>query len=154
MSGPRLLDDLDELSLFNCGILALNDWLKFRAKSNHHSGASRTYVIESAKRVVAFYCLSAGSINHSESPGKFRRNMPDPVPMIIMGRLAIDIEFQGRGLGAALVKDALVRTVAIAQQAGVRALMVHAKDKVAARFYQKHDFIASSHSELLLLIGI
>jgi GNAT superfamily N-acetyltransferase len=154
VSGPRLLEDTDDLSLFNCGVPALNDWLKFRAKGNHISGASRTYVAEGNRRISAFYCLSAGSINHSDSPGKFRRNMPDPVPVIIMGRLAVDIGFRGNGLGAALIKDALVRTVAIGQQAGVRALMVHAKDKDAARFYQKHDFIAAPHSELLLLIGI
>jgi GNAT superfamily N-acetyltransferase len=154
VSHPRLLARDDDLTDFDCGIVALNSWLCNRAQFNHREGASRSYVITCGAKIAAFYCLAAGSINHLDTPGGIRRNMPDPVPVVIMGRLATDLKFQGRGLGSALVLNAIDRTAALALQIGVRALLVHAKDDVAANFYRKLGFKPSPQSELLLLARI
>jgi GNAT superfamily N-acetyltransferase len=154
LSSPRLLTINDDLSSFDCGIPDLNNWLANRAKFNHRDGASRSYVVTSGAKVAAFYCLAAGSINHLDAPGSIRRNMPDPVPVIIMGRLATDLTFQGRGLGSALVLNAIDRTAALSQHIGIRALLVHAKDDAAANFYRKHNFKPSPHNGLLLLARV
>lgn len=154
VSPPRLLKIDDELSTFDCGHVVLNNWLVQRAQFNHRKGASRTYVVDYEKRVVAFYCLAAGSIDHLSSPGSIRRNMPDPVPVIIMGRLATHLAFQGRGIASAMVLDAIDRTAALAGQIGIRALLVHAKDDHAAGFYRKHGFKPSPQNGLLLLARV
>jgi GNAT superfamily N-acetyltransferase len=154
LSSPRLLAIDDEVGDFDCGILALNGWLSSRAQFNHREGASRSYVVCCGQKIAAFYCLAAGSIDHLDAPGSIRRNMPDPVPVIIMGRLATDLAFQGRGLGSALVLDAIDRTAALALQIGIRALLVHAKDDAAANFYRKHNFKPSPHNGLLLLARV
>ncbi len=154
LSPLRPLEISDVLSDFDCGIPALNSWLSNRAQSNHREGASRSYVVSSGAKIAAFYCLAAGSINHLDAPGSIRRNMPDPVPVLIMGRLATDLTFQGRGLGSALLLNAIDRTAALALQIGVRALLVHAKDDAAANFYLKHNFKPSPQNGLLLLARV
>ena len=151
---PRLLEANDRLGEFDCGVPVLNDWLVRRALANHLTGAARSYVVDQDKRVVAFYCLAAGSIDHSSTPGSIRRNMPSPVPVVIMGRLATDLGFQGKGLGKALVLDAIDRTTALAGQLGIRALLVHAKHDAAAEFYRKLGFVASPHNDLLLMARV
>ena len=103
IAAPRLLEADDETQDFDCGVGVLNDWLKRRALLNHLSGASRTYVAMVGKRIAAYYCLSAGSIQHEAAPGKIRRNMPEPIPVLVLGRLAVDVRFQKHGAGPMLL---------------------------------------------------
>jgi GNAT superfamily N-acetyltransferase len=151
---PRLLQPDDHLLGFDCGVFELNDWLIRRAWNNHNSGASKTYVVEQGGMVVAFYCLAAGSIEHANAPGNLRRNMPDPLPIVVMGRLAIDVKLQGKGLGSMLVLDAIERTAALSAHIGVRALLVHAKDDAAAAFYKHLGFAASPIAPLTLMLRV
>ncbi len=154
LNPPRLLDGNDILAGFDCGVPALNDWLKRRALAIHLTGAARSYVMDYEGRVIAFYCLAAGSVDHQTAPGNIRRNMPSPVPVVVLGRLAIDLKFQGKGLGKVLVLDAIDRTIALAGQVGIRAILVHAKDAAAAEFYRSLGFVASPHNAMLLMARV
>jgi GNAT superfamily N-acetyltransferase len=151
---PRLLRGDDETADFDCGFEVLNLWLKRRALQNHLSGASRTTVASAGKRVVGFYCLAAGAIQHEAAPGKIRRNMPDPIPALVLGRLAVDVNFQKRGIGPALLLHALDEAQAIAHSVGIRALLVHAKDPQAAAFYRHFGFAPSPLDELILMAQV
>lgn len=148
---PRLLEAGDETQNFECGVGALNEWLKKRALLNHLSGASRTYVATAGKRIVAYYCLSAGSIQHAAVPGRVRRNMPEPIPALILGRLAVDAQYQRRGLGPMLILHAIDRTHELAEGVGIRALVVNAKDEQAAHFYKRFAFVESPLDRLVLM---
>src|SRR5262245_42500137 len=107
LSAPTLLDEAHDLDRFQSGTDALDDWLRRRARANQVSGASRTYVVADDRRVVGYYCLASGALDLADAPGAIRRNMPDPIPMAVLGRLAVDREWQGKGLGAALLQDAV-----------------------------------------------
>lgn len=154
VNAPRLLQASDEAEQFDCGVEVLNSWLKRRALLNHLSGASRTYVATVGNRIVGYYCLAAGSIQHEAATGKIRRNMPEPIPALVLGRLAVDRHVQKRGIGPALVLHALERAQEVAQVVGVRALLVHAKDKEAAAFYRHFGLAPSPLDELILLARI
>jgi GNAT superfamily N-acetyltransferase len=151
---PRLLEAGDESQEFDCGVGVLNEWLKKRALPNHISGASRTYVATVGRRIVAYYSLSAGSIQHAAAPGKIRRNMPEPIPALILGRLAVDAQFQRRGVGPMLVLHAIDRTHELAEGVGIRALVVSAKDEQAAHFYKRFAFVESPLDHLILMARI
>ncbi len=105
-------------------------------------------------QVVGFYSLATGSVNHTEATGGLRRNMPDPIPVIILARLAIDCAYHGQGLGADLLHDALLRSYRVAENVGVRALMVHALTDSAKRFYLHHGFKASTTQERTLFLAL
>ena len=141
---------------FDCGHLSLNQWLLRRALKNEAEGASRTFVVceESAdkKIVVGYYSLATGCVYHSEANNKVKRNMPDPVPMMLLGRLAVDLRWRGKGLGSGLLKDAVERTVKVATEVGIRGLFVHAINDEAKRFYKYHGFFESSVADLQLMI--
>ena len=107
LSSPRPIDERHQVGAFDSGVAVLDDWLKRRARSNQTGGASRTYVVCDADRVVAYYALAAGAVEIAAATSRVRRNMPDPVPVVVLGRLAIEQGYQGKGLGRALVKDAL-----------------------------------------------
>ena len=134
LSAPVPLTADHDLAAFDCGVPALNDWLKQRALRNE-SRFSRTYVVASGSRVVAYVCISAGSVERAAAPGKLRRNAPDAVPVSIIGRLAVDKSYAGRGLGAGILADALRRIAAAAQSIGIGAVLIQAKDDNARRFY-------------------
>src|ERR1051326_7224407 len=102
ISPPEPLSDDHRIDHFDSGEPVLDDWLQRRARANQASGASRTYVVCETKRVVAYYALSSGAIAQAVVPGRFRRNMPDPIPIVVLARLAVDLNYQGRGLGRAL----------------------------------------------------
>lgn len=119
---------------FDCGAPVLNDWLKLRAMKNE-SRFSRTYVVCDGNRVVAYFCLAAGAVERGAAPGKLRRNAPDAVPVAVIGRLAVDRGYGGRGLGTDILADALRRIAAAAQSIGIGAVLVQAKDDDARRFY-------------------
>jgi GNAT superfamily N-acetyltransferase len=152
LSAPQALSGEHDLTAFNCEEAALNDWLRRRARANQITGASRTFVVcAGPTAVVAYYCLSVCAASHGQTTGPIRRNMPDPVPMMLLGRLAVDRGWQGRGLGAALLKDAVLRTAQIAEQAGVRGILVHAISDHAKRFYAKWGFAESPADPMTLM---
>jgi len=153
-SSPEKLSPSHELSQFQCGEPALDDWLRKRALQNEEIGASRTYVVCAGPRVVAYYALAVGAVAHIAAPGRVRRNMPDPVPVMVIGRLAIDQSVQGHGLGPALLRDAVLRTLQAAEIAGIRAILVHAISERAKRFYEKWGFVASPLEPMTLMITV
>jgi GNAT superfamily N-acetyltransferase len=154
LAPPEKLRDDHDLSRFQCGEPALDDWLRRRALQNEESGASRTYAACIGLRVVAYYALAVGAVAHASVPGRVRRNMPDPVPLMIVGRLAVDEEFHGRGLGQGLLRDAVLRTLQAADIAGIRAILVHAISSDAQRFYERHGFVRSPIDPLMLMITL
>jgi GNAT superfamily N-acetyltransferase len=140
---------------FDSGVPVLDDWLRRRALNNQVSGASRTYVVCTENHEVAgYYCLSAGSVAHAIAPKRLRRNMPDPIPIVVMGRLAIDKQYQGLGLGRGLLKDAVLRTLHAAEGMGITALLVHAISEPAKNFYLAHGFAESPTEPLTLCLAL
>ena len=129
---------------FDCGIDSLNEWLIRRALKNEYGGGSRTYVVCDDKQVMGYYAIAAGSVDHGDAPGRIRRDMPDPIPALILGRLAVDQECQGAGIGQGLLKDAVARSINVSLQIGARVLIVHALNKKAEAFYLKHGFMVNS----------
>jgi GNAT superfamily N-acetyltransferase len=153
-SPPEKLTSSHDLSQFECGESSLDSWLKRRALQNEEAGASRTYVLRTGREIAGYYALATGAIAHVEATGKVRRNMPDPVPVIILGRLAIASKFQGRGIGTALLRDAVLRIVQAAEIAGIRAILVHAISDQAKRFYEKRGFTPSPADPMTLMIKV
>nr|WP_199329053.1 GNAT family N-acetyltransferase [Coleofasciculus sp. FACHB-1120] len=152
---PETLQQTHDVETFDCGKPSLNDWLRKRALENEATGASRTYVVCCGDRVVGYYSLANGSVIHSEAPGKIKRNMPDPIPVMVLGRLAVDINHRGKGIGKGLVKDAILRTLQASEIAGIRAIMVHALDEEAKRFYvDKCGFMPSPVHPLTLMVTL
>jgi GNAT superfamily N-acetyltransferase len=154
IGAPEKLSPQHDLTAFDSGEAVLDEWLRNRAFDNEAKGASRTYVVCSGKRVVGFYALAAGAITHEKAPGRVKRNMPDPVPVMLLGQLAVDRAFQGRGIGPGLLRDAVLRTVQAANIAGIRAILVPAISETAKRFYEAHGFIASPIDPLMLMITV
>ena len=134
LAAPAPLTSAHDLSDFDCGEPALNDWLRHRALKNE-SRFSRAYVVCDSNRVVAYYCISAGSVERAAAPGKIRRNAPDMIPVSVIGRLAVSRSHAGKGLGADLLADALRRVAAASRSIGIAAVLVHAKDDAAKRSY-------------------
>lgn len=148
---PEALSDKHNLDNFNCGVEVLNQWLQLRARDSEGKTA-RTFVLvrtdpERGEQVVGFYCLALGAVIRKDLPRKLRANTPDQIPIIVIGRFAIHQDFKKQGLGASLLRDAILRSLAIADNAGMRAIVVHVTDdqhgEEAAGFYQKYDFIPS-----------
>lgn len=153
LDAPARLTETHRLDHFDSGVASLDDWLRRRAWVNQVSGASRTYVVSMAGQVVAYYGLAAGALGVNDAPGSLRRNMPDPIPMAILGRLAVDRTWQGRGLGVALLQDAVERTRAASAILGIRGLLVHALSEQAKAFYQHYGFVASPTRPLILVLS-
>ncbi|MEQ8820995.1 MAG: GNAT family N-acetyltransferase [Sumerlaeia bacterium] len=155
LTAPQLLSEHHDTAAFACGEAELDDFLRKRALKNQESGASRTYVVcDETRRVIAYYSLAVGSIAHAEVPGKVRRNMPQPIPVMILGRLAVDQSGQGQGLGKALLRDAILRTLQAAGIAGIRAIVVHAISEPAKPFYERCGFTASPLHPMTLMITL
>jgi predicted N-acetyltransferase YhbS len=141
--------------LFNCRHDSLNQWLRRRALSNASSGATRTYVVcAESQRVVGYYALAAGSLDVESAPTRLRRNMPNPLPVVVLGRLAVDDAWSGRGVGGGLLKDAVLRSLQAAELIGACALMCHAIDADAKAFYARHGFVESPTQELTMMLGL
>jgi GNAT superfamily N-acetyltransferase len=134
LAPPEPLLPGHSIDSFDCGDPALNDWLKLRALKNE-SRFSRTYVVCDDDRVVGYFCISAGAVEREAAPGRVRRNAPDMVPVSVIGRLAVDVGYAGRGLGADLLSDALRRIALASQSIGIGAVLVQAKDEQARAFY-------------------
>lgn len=157
MSGyivPRPISETDDVAEFDCGEPTLDDYLRTRALANHVGGASRCFVTCLDGRIVGYYALASGAVSHSDCTGKFRRNMPDPIPVILLSRLAIDRKHQRCGLGESLLRDAIARAVQAAEQIGVRAILVHALHDGARNFYARYCFEPSPTDPLHLMLLI
>jgi len=152
---PEPLAAAHRLDDFECGEAVLDDWLKRRALSNQSSGASRTFVVADAGgHVDGYYAMAAGAVSHQFATSGVRRNMPDPVPVMVLARLAVDRRAQGLHLGAALLQDAVNRAVAVSQNAGVRALLVHALHEKARQFYEHYGFQPSPTHPMTLMLRL
>lgn len=154
LSPPTPIGLGHDLSNFDSGEPSLDEWLKKRALKNHASGASRCFVLCAGAAVVGYYSLSAGAINHEAAPKTMRRNMPDPLPLLLLGRLAIDRRYHNQGLGSALLRDAMMRAVAVANDAGVIAIMVHALSPEAKQFYLSRGFVPSPLQPMTLIMTL
>ena len=135
LAAPHPINDQHQIGAFDSGVPVLDDWLKRRARANQAGGASRTYVVCDADRVVAYYALASGAVEIATATSRVRRNMPDPVPVAVLGRLAIERSYQGRGLGRALMRDAFSRVAQAADIIGIRGVVVHALSPEAKAFY-------------------
>lgn len=154
LSAPQRLTELHQLEQFQSGEESLDRWLKQRARKNERDGASRTYVVCTGDHVVGYYCLANGAIASNIATGKTRRNMPDPIPVMVIGRLAIDQNWQGHGLGKALLRDGILRTLQAADIAGIRSILVHAISEEAQQFYEHCGFTASPVEPMTLMITV
>jgi GNAT superfamily N-acetyltransferase len=154
LAPPEPLAERHDLSAFASSEPTLDDWLRRRARANQASGASRTYVLARGEQVVGYYSLAAGAIAVSEAPGRVRRNMPDPIPMAVLGRLAIDTQWQSKGLGRLLLRDAVLRTSQAGDIIGVRGILVHALSPAAKRFYEANGFRESPANPMALVASL
>jgi GNAT superfamily N-acetyltransferase len=152
---PQPLASSHHLNEFECGEPALDEWLKRRALPNQMSGASRTFVVtDQAQRVWGYYAMAAGAVAHQMASSSVRRNMPDPIPVMVLARLAVDHRAHGLKLGASLLQDAVNRAVAVSHNAGVRALLVHALHERAKHFYEHYGFQVSPMHPLTLMLRL
>lgn len=151
---PCPIADHHDLDQFSCGVPSLDTWLRKRAKSNERSRASRTYVLCAGNRVIGYYALASGSLSNKIAPNKIRRNMPDPIPVMVLGRLAIDQEYQGKKLSDALLRDAILRILQAADIAGIKAILVHAISEEAKKFYIDRSFIVSPSEPMTLVLPL
>lgn len=154
ITAPTPLTAQHEVTVFDCGNSSLNEWIKKRAFKNEGLGGSRTYVICKENNVVGYYSLAVGGIDHEKTPPSLRRDMPAPIPVMILGRLAIDQNYQNKKLGSFFLRDALLRTLQASQIAGIKAIMVETVSNEAKAFYKKHGFRDSPIDERLLFITI
>lgn len=154
LAAPEPIGPQHEVAAFASGAAALDDWLRRHALKNQLSGASRTFVVCDGVRVVAYYALAASAVTVDAAPGHFRRNMPDPIPVVVLGRLAVDQSLQAAGIGRALVRDAGRRVLQAADAIGVRGLLVHALSPDARAFYERLGFEPSPLEPMTLMITL
>jgi GNAT superfamily N-acetyltransferase len=154
LKAPEPLSPDHGIGSFDSGVPALDLWLKRRARANEASGASRTFVLCEDRRVVGYYSLAAASIMHTHATGRVRRNMPEPVPAVLIGRLALDKTCQGRGHGIGLLQDAVLRVASAAETVGVRAILVHAMSEGAKKFYERFGFRTSPIEPMTLMMTV
>ena len=152
ISAPQPLTDRHQFANFCCGEPSLDDGLMRRAVKNHANGSSRTYVVCVGEAVVGYCRLAAGAIGHADAQSPITRNRPDPIPVLVLGRLAIHKEHHSRGIGTALLNDAIQRAIQAAEIAGVTALLVHAISEPARRFYRSRGFIESPVKPMTLCL--
>jgi len=154
LSAPVLLAEDHDTDNFHSGEESLDIWLQKRARANQIEGASRTYVACDDNRIAGYYALSSGSVTTASVPGKFRRNMPEPIPIVLLGRLAVDVAWQGKGLGRSLFRDAAMRVAQAADTIGIRGIVVHAISESARAFYLKLGFSACPHEPMMLVVTL
>ncbi|MEO5348119.1 MAG: GNAT family N-acetyltransferase [Magnetococcus sp. YQC-3] len=154
-SAPMPLADHHLRTHFFSGTLSLDDWLRRRARVNQVSGASRTFVVcDGESTVVGYYALASGAIHFEEAIGKFRRNMPNPIPVTLLARLAVDRAYHGRGLGRALFRDSAIRVNRAADILGIRGMVVHAISEEARNFYLALGFSPSPSDPMTLMVSL
>jgi len=151
---PCSLTDLHIVEDFDCGEIVLNEWLKKRALKNQRNGASRTFVSCIDNRVIGYYALASGSVERLYVPKALSRNMPESIPVIILARLAVDKSIKGKKIGSALLKNAILKVLAVEKNIGVKALLVHAMSDSAKQFYCHYGFLESSLDPMILMLSI
>jgi GNAT superfamily N-acetyltransferase len=154
LTAPEPLADAHDLAEFSSGVPSLDDWLKRRARANQASGATRTFVVADGSRVVGYYGIASGGIGLGGALGRFRRNMPDPIPVAVLGRLAVDQAWQGRGLGRALFRDCAGRITHAADSIGIRGIVVHAISVQTRAFYLAVGFEPSPLDPMTLMVTL
>jgi GNAT superfamily N-acetyltransferase len=154
ITAPEPIKTSHLIESFACGIPVLDEWLKRRALKNEVSGASRTFVVCHEGQVIGYYALATGSGAHRDAPKKIRRNMPDPIPVMVLGRLAVDQQWHHAGIGRSLLKDALLRSLSVSQHAGIKALLVHALTEDAKTFYVRNGFLGSPLDRMTLVVSL
>lgn len=154
LTAPMPLTEHHVTDSFSCGIDSLDQWLKRRSLKNQIQGASRTYVVCDETRVVAYYALASGALTTTDATGRFRRNMPDPIPVVVLGRLAVDKTLHGKGFGRSLVRDAGMRVIQAADAIGIRGMTVQALSDDAIAFYEKIGFETSPIAPYQLMITL
>ncbi|QEI07560.1 GNAT family N-acetyltransferase [Pigmentiphaga aceris] len=151
---PVPLDSGHDTHDFDCGVESLNAWLIRRALTNQVSGASRTFVVCEGGKLVGYYALASSAVVPAAAPGRFRRNMPDPVPVVVLGRLAVAVSHRGKGLGRALFQDAALRVIHAADAIGIRGMVVHALSEEAKLFYQNLGLDESPLDPMTLMVTV
>jgi GNAT superfamily N-acetyltransferase len=154
LGAPEPLADHHRVDAFDSGTPSLDDWLKKRARANQATGASRTFIVSEGAEVISYYALASGAVSTADAPGRFRRNMPDPIPVAVLARLAIDRAHQGKGLGRALFQDSALRVLNAADAIGIRGMVVHAISEDAKAFYIKLGFDPSPLDPMTLMVTL
>jgi len=154
LRAPELLNPVHDISDFDCGVESLNTWLQRRAAANQISGASRTFVTCEGKKVVGYFALASSAVTPAAASGRFRRNMPDPVPVVVLGRLAVAISHHRTGLGRALFQDAALRVIQAADAIGIRGMVVHALSEEAKDFYLRLGLDPSPLDPMTLMVTV
>lgn len=158
ITAPEPVTGKHDLTGFDCGDLTLNEWLLRRAKKNQISGTSRTFVVCNDNAVIGFYSLAVGSVSRIETNAKVSKNMPEPIPVMVLARLAVDTTWQNKQIGNGLLKDAILRTIIVSDvvsgRAGIRALLVHALSEKAREFYKLRGFYSSPANDMSLMITL
>jgi len=155
IAAPSPLDAAHRLEGFRCNEPELAHWLVRRALRNQRDGASRCFVVcDGQRNVLGYYALAAGSVSHAYAAGSVRRNMPDPVPVVVLGRLAVHADHTGQGIGSGLLKDAVLRSLRLSGELGVRALLCHAMSPQAKAFYLAHGFIESPIDAMTVMLSL
>lgn len=153
LRSPEPLGSQHRLEAFDCGKPALNDWLVRHARQAQSSGSAKTFVVADDSQVLGYFSLTVGQIDTLDAPDRFRKGMGQyPLPVVILARLAVSRSHHGRGIGFGLLQDAIRRTLLIAEQAGIRAMLTHPIDDEAAKFYTRFGFIQSPLREQQLLL--
>jgi GNAT superfamily N-acetyltransferase len=154
LTPPAPITEAHQIINFDSGVASLNEWLQRRALKNESSGASRTFVVCEELDIVGYYALAVGSVLRQQAPGKIKRSMPEPIPVMVLGRLAVDQHWQNSGVGSGLLRDALLRTLNVSQQVGIRAILVHALSVEAKNFYLHNGFLLSPLDPMTLLLNL
>ncbi len=150
---PETLGSTHQINTFDCGKSLLNDWLLRHARQAQGSGSAKTFVVTDNERVAGYFSLTVGQIDTIDAPDRIRKGMGQyPIPVVILARMAVDLAYQGKGIGVGMLQDAIRRTMLIAEQAGIRAMLTHPIDEEAARFYTRFGFIASPLQEQQFLL--
>ncbi len=153
LNDPESLGSTHQINTFDCGKSLLNDWLLRHARQAQGSGSAKTFVVTDNERVAGYFSLTVGQIDTIDAPDRIRKGMGQyPIPVVILARMAVDLAYQGKGIGVGMLQDAIRRTMLIAEQAGIRAMLTHPIDEEAARFYTRFGFIASPLQEQQFLL--
>jgi GNAT superfamily N-acetyltransferase len=154
LTKPEALRPDHALTAFDSGVLSLDEWFKRRAMNNQASGASRTFGVTERDAVVAYYALAASAVAPNAAPRRFRRNMPDPIPVVVLARLAVARSHQGLGLGRGLFRDAARRVMHAAESIGIRGLLVHAVSDETKAFYVSLGLDVSPFEPMTLMTTV
>jgi GNAT superfamily N-acetyltransferase len=154
LSAPAPLADHHQLGAFNSGVATLDEWLQRRARANQVSGASRSFVICADDIVVGYYALASGAVSAATAPSRFRRNMPEPILVAMLGRLAVDQTWHGQGIGRALFRDSALRVMQASEAIGIRGMLVHAISDEAKAFYLALGLSQSPLEPMTLMVTL